>query len=265
MTLNTAHWDQRYQLGDTPWDSGIVERELVRILKDKAIAPSRAFEFGCGAGTNAVFLAQQGFDVVAADCSTTAIDRASRLSAVAGVRVNFVTADLCSLSDVRRALGPDAISLERSFPLLFDRGCFHCLRKVNLTGLLETLDWLAAPGARFLMLCGNPNEKSEGGPPRVSEEEIQSELGGLFEIEAIRAFHFEDRGGITGPLGWSCQMTRRTTQRNQDSNVSDSIRGASPINRRASECAGPVGDRTTPLVGIVGLTMPVCSPDWPFR
>ncbi len=208
MTSKTIHWDQRYQTGDTPWHSGIVERELVRFLRDGLIPPGRAFEFGCGAGTNAVYLAQQGFDVVAADCSVTALDWASQLSATAGIRVNFVATDLCSLSDVRRALGSDAASFERSFSLLFDRGCFHCLRKVNLSGFLETLDWLAAPQARFLMLCGNPNEQSEGGPPRVSEEEVRSDLGELFKIEAIRAFHFEDRGGITGPLGWSCQMAR---------------------------------------------------------
>ncbi len=211
MTSKTAHWDQRYQTGDTPWDSGIVERELVHFLGDKLISPGRAFELGCGAGTNAVYLAQQGFEVIAADCSTSALNRASKLSAETGVRVNFVAADLCSLADIRRALGSDSASFERSFSLLFDRGFFHCARKVNLSGFLETLEWLAAPQARFLMLCGNPNEQSEGGPPRVSEEQIRSELNGLFKIEAIRAFHFEDRGGITGPLGWSCQMIRRLT------------------------------------------------------
>ncbi|MCX7420339.1 MAG: methyltransferase domain-containing protein [Planctomycetia bacterium] len=211
MTSKMAHWDQRYQTGDTPWDSGIVERELVRFLQDESISPGQAFELGCGAGTNAVYLAQNGFQVVAADCSEFALERARKTATESGVYSNFIKADLCSLTDVGRTLGSDAASLQQSFSFLFDRGCFHCLRKLNLSGLMETLEWLAAPHARFLMLCGNPNEQSESGPPKVTEEQIHSELGGLFEIKAIRAFHFEDRGGITGPLGWSCEMTRRST------------------------------------------------------
>jgi len=210
MTSKTAHWDHRYQVGDTPWDSGIVERELVRFVKSGANSTGRAFELGCGSGTNAVYLAKTGFEVVAADCSTTALSRASELAAAAGVSVNFIAADLCSIADVRRALGSDSAKFERTFSLLFDRGCFHCARKVNLSGYLETLDWLAAPHANFLMLCGNPNDRSEGGPPRVSQDEVRSELGELFEVESIHEFHFEDRGGITGPLGWACELIRLT-------------------------------------------------------
>ena len=209
MADKSAHWDQRYQTGDAPWDSGIVERELVRFLSDGVIPRGRAFEFGCGSGTNAVYLAQQGFEVVAADCSAIALNQARALSAEAGVRVNFIVADLCCLNDVRNSLGSKSSSYAGTFSFLFDRGCFHCARKLDLSGFLETLDWLAAPHARFLMLCGNPNEQADGGPPRVTEDQIRSELDELFEIDVIQPFRFEDRGGASGPLGWACKMTRR--------------------------------------------------------
>ena len=203
------HWDQKYLKNDRPWDSGLIERELIRGLQAERIAPCRAFELGCGAGTNAVALAQQGFDVVAADCSPVALDRARELATEASVSVQFLVADVCRLDDVRNALGPESARFARTFSLLFDRGCYHCARNVDLDGFLETLDWLATTGARFLMLCGNSHAQTEAGPPRVSEDQIRSELGRLFDIGSIQAFRFEDRGGVPGPLGWSCRMTRR--------------------------------------------------------
>ena len=203
------HWDQKYLNGGTPWDSGLVERELIRGLQAEHIAPCRAFELGCGAGTNAVALAQQGFDVVAADCSPVALDRARASADKAGVHVQFLVADVCRVDDVRNALGPESARFARTFSLLFDRGCYHCARNVDLDGFLETLDWLTAPGAQFLMLCGNSHAQTETGPPRVSEDQIRSELGRLFDIGLIQAFRFEDRRGVPGPLGWSCRMARR--------------------------------------------------------
>ncbi len=209
-TRSSAHWDQRYLGGDAPWNSGIVSRELVRVLNEQRIAPGRAVELGCGTGTNAVHLVQHGFDVLGTDCSAVAIERARTLADEAGVAVQLAVADLCRLSDLRAALGEAAATFERGCSFMFDRGCYHCARRVNLAGFLETVEWLAAPNARLLLLCGNANDSSANGPPKVTEAEIRSEWGHLFEIEWIREFHFEDRGGIPGPLGWACWMSRRS-------------------------------------------------------
>ena len=92
---------------------------------------------------------------------------------------------------------------------MFDRGCYHCARRVDLPGFLDTVKWLAAPSARLLLLCGNANEQSAQGPPKLTETEIRTEWESLFEINWIREFRFEDRGGVPGPLGWACWMTHR--------------------------------------------------------
>ncbi len=205
-----THWDQRYLSRDAPWNSGLVSRELIRVLREERISPCRAFELGCGTGINAVALAQRGFDVSAADFSPVAIERARTLAVDAGAAVRFAAADLCRCEDLRAALGTDgAAACERHCSFLFDRGCYHCARRVNLASFLETVDWLAAPDARLLVLCGNANEQMEHGPPRVTEMEIREEWGQLFKIEWLREFRFEDRGGVPGPRGWSCLMTRR--------------------------------------------------------
>jgi cyclopropane fatty-acyl-phospholipid synthase-like methyltransferase len=152
-------WDQRYQTGDLPWDSGIRSRELARVLSEQKIAPCRAVELGCGTGTNAVFLAEQKFNVTALDLSSTAIEHAKRRAEVAGVQVEFLVADLVQFE---LDLSP--------FDFIFDRGCFHCARKVDLAGYLKTLEKLSRPGTRYLVLTGTPNDKNaHEGPPRWRE------------------------------------------------------------------------------------------------
>ena len=77
MNANTDRdWEQRYRDGETPWNSGLVSKELQRVLRERGIEPCRALELGCGVGTNAVFLAEQGFEVTAVDCAPLALERA---------------------------------------------------------------------------------------------------------------------------------------------------------------------------------------------
>ncbi len=199
--MNEPHrdWDQCYQTGELPWDSGIRSRELARVISEEGIEPCRAVELGCGTGTNAVFLAEQHFEVTAFDFAPTAIELAKQRAAAAQVNVQFLVADLLQLE---WDLDP--------FDFIFDRGCFHCARKMNLAGFQNTLKQLSKPGTRYFVLTGNANEQTEAeGPPRLQEREIREDLGGLFEFEFIRETRFEDAGGLEGPLAWSCLMTRR--------------------------------------------------------
>ena len=53
-----TRWQERYQAGDTPWDTGQPSKELERTIQEAAIQPSKAIELGCGTGTNAIWLAQ---------------------------------------------------------------------------------------------------------------------------------------------------------------------------------------------------------------
>jgi len=194
-----ARWEGRYQTGDTPWDTGRPSAELAAVLDSGVIQPCRALELGCGAGTNAVYLAQRGFSVTAVDLSAAAIARAQGLARDERVVADFLVDDVCNL---HAAL--------QDFDFVFDRGCYHCARRDNLPGFLATLERATKPGAKYLLLAGNANEQTEApGPPRVHERQIRDELGALFSVDWIRPFRFEDPGGVEGPLGWSCLLTRR--------------------------------------------------------
>lgn len=195
---NDRDWNLSYVEGDTPWDSKLVSRELRKVLKEQDIKPCRALELGCGTGTNAIYLAQKGFDVTAVELSERALEMAALQAQRASTNVNFVLHDACNL---HLAFEP--------FDFVFDRGCYHCARKVDLTGFRSTLEHLTKPGTLWLTLTGNANDPSDDGPPKLTEQEIRDDLSDLFEIKQIREFHFEDEGGLKGPLGWSCLLERK--------------------------------------------------------
>jgi SAM-dependent methyltransferase len=200
MTVTKAEWNARYQERNTPWDSGRPSRELLRVLDEGWVAPCRAVELGCGTGTNAVFLATRGFEVTAIDLSPLALERARERAAAAGVEALFVEADVCRFD---AELEP--------FDFVFDRGCYHGVRRVDLQGFLNTLSRLTHPGSKYLLLTGNANEQTEQGPPRLHEHELRADLERLFEFDWIRAFRFQEADGSDGPLGWSSLLTRRET------------------------------------------------------
>jgi SAM-dependent methyltransferase len=192
-----AHWDDRYEQHTTPWDSKLNSQELSLVVEENSIKPGRALDIGCGTGTNAVFLAQQGFQVTAVDCSQNALNQGQESATSAGVEVDWVCADV-------REWQPS-----KPFEFIFDRGCFHCVRRENSSQIaVNTLAKFCISGTRLLVLTGNANEQREKGPPQLTEQELRDELTTEFRIDRLREFYFEDAGAIQGPLGWSCLLTR---------------------------------------------------------
>ena len=191
-------WDQRYRDDDTPWDSGLPSAELHRVLTEQNIGPCRVLEIGCGTGSSAIYLAGQGFNVTAIDISPTAIETARARAAAAGVDVDFVVTHIGGFE-----------SPAEPFDFIFDRGAYHCIRKVFLRGLLVLLKRVTRPGTRYLTLTGNSDEISTDNMPRLRAADLCSDLEELFKIDQLRAFYFEDESHVRGPLGWSCLMWRR--------------------------------------------------------
>ncbi|HEV3416581.1 MAG TPA: class I SAM-dependent methyltransferase [Pirellulales bacterium] len=195
---DVPQWEEHYRSGTPPWDTGRPSSELMRVVQAENIQPCRAIELGCGTGTNAVWLAQQGFEVTGVDLVPLAIERAVERAATAGVEVRFLSLDLLALPD----LGPP-------FDFLFDRGCYHAVRRESALGYITAVDRLLHPGALGLVLTGNAKEPLDPGPPVVSEAEIRSELGSRFEIVSLTEFRFDaELGPGFKPLAWSCLLRK---------------------------------------------------------
>ncbi|MEZ6047371.1 MAG: class I SAM-dependent methyltransferase [Planctomycetaceae bacterium] len=200
MSEFAIRWNERYLNEDTPWDSRLVSLELMKVLQEQNIQPGRALELGCGTGTNSIYLAKQGFDVTAIDISERALETAAMKAHEANVEVRFILGDLC---DLHLVTSP--------FDFVFDRGCYHCVRKIDLPGFMDTLNKYTHPGSLWLTLCGNSKEEHDEHIPKVSQTELASELSGLFDLVHMREFHFQDEGEREGPLGWSVLLKRKDT------------------------------------------------------
>jgi SAM-dependent methyltransferase len=73
--FDQGFWDDRYRSSDRIW-SGKPNVQLVAEVT--RLRPGRALDVGCGEGADAIWLAQQGWRVVAADISPVALERAER-------------------------------------------------------------------------------------------------------------------------------------------------------------------------------------------
>jgi len=197
-TVTADDWNRRYREADVPWDSGLPSAELRRFIESETPSRGAALEIGCGTGTNAVYLAQQGFDVTAIDVSPLAIEQAEAKARTAQVSVRFICGDIATLE------------LDGAFEFLFDRGCYHCVRRAGLLPqYLRAVARFMQAGSQWLVLCGNADDTAPGGPPKLTAAQVVADFEPLCRIERIAAFRFEDAGGVPGPLGWSCLLSRR--------------------------------------------------------
>lgn len=201
-------WNQRYVDADTPWDSGVPSHHLRALIAEGIIKPCRVLELGCGTGTNAIFLAQEGFQVTAVDLAEEAISRAKSKAEKASVKVEFLKADVTALPD-----------LGAPFSLVFDRGTYHIVRKINLAGYQSMLEKVIDLEGLLLVLAGNANEDlhPEKGPPRVSASELCAELeGSCFDLLRLNESNFHGvriDGEEVEPLSWAALLKRRATKR----------------------------------------------------
>ncbi len=87
-----AHdWDERYRGATLLW----TERPNQLLVEEvSGLKPGRALDLATGEGRNAVWLAEQGWQVTAVDFSRVALDRGAAIAQRAGVDVEWVQADL---------------------------------------------------------------------------------------------------------------------------------------------------------------------------
>jgi len=94
----TERWDTRYGKAE----SFVYGSEPVSFLKEQmptlAHRKGRALCLAAGEGRNAVYLAQQGFEVVAVDISAVGLEKCRALAQRRGVEVETVTADLTTFN-----------------------------------------------------------------------------------------------------------------------------------------------------------------------
>jgi SAM-dependent methyltransferase len=196
--MSERDWNEHYAAGQLPWDTGVPDEELVAAVERGLVAPGRTLEIGCGTGTNALWLAQRGFEVVGVDVAPLAIE-AARKKTPAGARCEFAVLDFLAGEPPRAP-----------YDFVFDRGCFHIFDDHETRARFASrVAALLAPGGQWLSLIGSTEGgPRDTGPPRRTARDIMNAIEPSLEIVELHAFFF-DAHVETPPKAWSVRARRR--------------------------------------------------------
>jgi cyclopropane fatty-acyl-phospholipid synthase-like methyltransferase len=188
-------FDSAYQ-GTPPWDIGRPQKEFIELVQRGEITGS-VLDIGCGSGDNALFFAQEGFEVWGIDSSPLAIQKAQEKSAQRGVLAHFL---------VLNAL--DLAILNRTFDTATDSGLFHTLSDEDRPLFVKSLATVLSHNGIYFMLCFSDKEPPGYGPRRISEQEIRETFSDGWSIRYIRPSTFESNTRAQGPHAWLSAITR---------------------------------------------------------
>jgi hypothetical protein len=119
------------------------------------------------------------------------------------VKVRWLLADV---------LAPPA-DLE-TFDFIFDRGCYHGVRRNDAKGYVKTVKQLSRLGTHVFILAGNANEERHYGPPRVKEEELRGDFMSDFDFVRFKTVHFDSVDPQKqGALAWSVLLRRKAEEK----------------------------------------------------
>lgn len=189
-------WNDSYASGQLPWDTGQPEPLLVEFVTSGAVTPAPTLEIGAGTGTNAIWLAERGFDVLGVDVSPLAVEKANANMDVRALSCRFATLDFLATPPPG---GP--------FQFVFDRGCFHVFDEPSeRQRFVAHVAAALAPGGLWLSLIGSTEgPPREVGPPRRSAREVALAIEPTLEIVELRSAGFRDDA-----KAWFCLSRKRT-------------------------------------------------------
>lgn len=161
----------RYLTGKASWDTHITPPEVMELIEQEHFMRGRALDLGCGTGTNALYLAQHGFEVVGVDFVSRAINTARRKAQAQNVRVEFRAADV---------LSPGAFA--DPFDLILDIGCFHAIDASGRSRYAQNARNWTKPGSLLMIYAFFPREFM-GRTLGATRDEMNALFGDAFVLQ----------------------------------------------------------------------------------
>jgi SAM-dependent methyltransferase len=170
--MNRDDWNCRYEGDGLLWTA---RPNHFLVAEAAALAPGRALDLACGEGRNAVWLAEQGWQVTGVDFSEVALEKARLLAEQHKVQAEWIRADLFEYE-------PPPASFE--LVIVF----YLQIPPERLRPILARVAKAIAPGGTFLLVAHDSSNLTHGyGGPRdpatlYTAEDVLPALVGL-EIE----------------------------------------------------------------------------------
>ncbi len=194
------NYQAKYQSGETPWDIGEADFNLVETVTQLPVPAGKALDIGCGTGDNSLWLTRNGFQVTGTDTAEVALVQAKEKAAKAGIRCGF------------RLLNFLVEAVEGApFDFVFDRGCFHSfVSGEDRTRFAENVAAHLGENGLWLSIIGNADERRQGGPgpPRRTAKDIVLAVEPFFEILSLTSGRFGSKAQ-NPPRAWRCLMRKR--------------------------------------------------------
>jgi len=182
----TYDWAKSWQ--DLPWSHDDATLFLAEICARRPAGC--ALDIGCGAGTDSVFLAQQGWDVTALDFMPKALEFTQQRAAAENVGVTPVEADIAEWEPPQQ------------YDLVLDHGLLHNMDPVRHAAYRACVLNALAPGGDFVLLHWHPRypDQPNGkmGPRRVARDAIKTFFAPELQERFFAREEFED---LTSQVG----------------------------------------------------------------
>ena len=183
-----ATYDWAKDWRDLPWAHEEPTLLLANICQVRK--PGRALDIGCGAGTDSVALAKQGWDVTALDFMPKALEYTQQRAKAAGVSVTPIEADITEW------VAP------QTYDLVLDHGLLHNMDPVRHPAYRERLLKAIGEDGDFILLHWHPRYPNQPngkmGPRRVSRENILSFFAPELQERFFAREEFEELPDIVG-------------------------------------------------------------------
>jgi ubiquinone/menaquinone biosynthesis C-methylase UbiE len=156
-----------------PWELGKPRESLVELVESEKIKPSKTLDLCCGAGTNPLYLAKQGFDVTAIDISDGAVKLSKKRIYQENVEMKLLVGSFLMLP-----------FKDNIFDFVFDMGCFHHVETKNRTSFIRGVHNVLKPKGTYFLTCFS----YKNGPAwnHFTKRQIIELFGEPFRIEWIR-------------------------------------------------------------------------------
>ena len=176
-------WENFYNavpVEDMPWYTDCLDEDLIIALSEYAPLPGRLLELGSGPGTAAARLAALGYEVVAIDIASAAVEQASLRFGTLNPHLIYETADVCQ-----------SLDYFGSFDYVFDRGCFHGISPEERKQYVHYVAEVIRPGGRLFLKVFSREEPGDRGPYRFTKIEITEIFKGTFSVRYATKSTFE--------------------------------------------------------------------------
>ena len=182
----TYDWAKNWE--DLPWSHEEPTLFLAEICRRRE--PGRALDIGCGAGTDSLFLAQQGWEVTSLDFMPKALEYTQQRAESAGVSVTPVEADITDWEPPQR------------YDLVLDHGLLHNMDPVRFDAYRQTVLSALADDGEFVLLHWHPRFAGQAngkmGPTRRGREEIKDFFAPDLQERFFAREEFEDLTSLVG-------------------------------------------------------------------